>query len=532
MDEVIIRDFFPENTIEVLNLLDDSLSRIANLRKLLRSTYSEHFLLTNKKTIRIIIGLLNEEEVKKLASMLEIDVENGNPWEILQNVNLKTKRAQYVFYSFFELEPPTLLSDEISNNQIIETIVPEYKLFNHQIDAVEKVKQTFQSSVKVLLHMPTGSGKTRTAMNVICEHIRVSNKIIIWLANTEELCSQAADEFVKAWRCLGNRDLQMYRLWGNRNIDLNSIGSGFIIASFQKINSLANSELSKLTQLASKTTLIVMDEAHMAIAPTFQQVLSIFTSYDAKLLGLSATPGRTWNNIYEDRKLSDFFQTNKVTLTVPGYDNPVDYLTQEGYLAKVVHSPLMYRSGIRLTDEDIRYLNEKLLLPGHILNKISEDIKRNALIIQKVKELLKEHTVENITFNHTRILLFAITVSQSNLLATAFQSLGIESYSLTSETLSTDRKNIIKKFKSNSSTPIVLCNYGILTTGFDAPKTSCAVITRPTDSLVLYSQMIGRAIRGPQAGGNNYAEIITVVDSTLPGFDSVESAFYNWEDVW
>jgi superfamily II DNA or RNA helicase len=78
----------------------------------------------------------------------------------------------------------------------------------------------------------------------------------------------------------------------------------------------------------------------------------------------------------------------------------------------------------------------------------------------------------------------------------------------------------------------VLCNFGILTTGFDAPETSCAVIARPTDSLVLYSQMVGRAIRGVRSGGNLEAEIVTVIDESLPGFGNVADAFTNWDDVW
>ena len=72
----------------------------------------------------------------------------------------------------------------------------------------------------------------------------------------------------------------------------------------------------------------------------------------------------------------------------------------------------------------------------------------------------------------------------------------------------------------------------MLTTGFDAPGTSAAVIARPTISLVLYSQMVGRAIRGKKAGGNAEAEIVTVVDSGLPGFGDIGDAFLNWEDVW
>ena len=62
--------------------------------------------------------------------------------------------------------------------------------------------------------------------------------------------------------------------------------------------------------------------------------------------------------------------------------------------------------------------------------------------------------------------------------------------------------------------------------------TSAALIARPTLSLVLYSQMVGRAMRGTAAGGNAECEIVTVVDPRLTGFGSVAEAFSNWEDVW
>jgi hypothetical protein len=57
-------------------------------------------------------------------------------------------------------------------------------------------------------------------------------------------------------------------------------------------------------------------------------------------------------------------------------------------------------------------------------------------------------------------------------------------------------------------------------------------LARPTKSLVLFSQMIGRATRGPRAGGNAEAQIVTVVDTALPGFGRISDAFQNWEDVW
>ncbi len=67
--------------------------------------------------------------------------------------------------------------------------------------------------------------------------------------------------------------------------------------------------------------------------------------------------------------------------------------------------------------------------------------------------------------------------------------------------------------------------------GFDAPRTNVAMIARPTRSVVLYSQMVGRAARGPRAGGNERCRVITVVDR-IPGFRSIAEAFTFWEDIW
>jgi superfamily II DNA or RNA helicase len=58
-----------------------------------------------------------------------------------------------------------------------------------------------------------------------------------------------------------------------------------------------------------------------------------------------------------------------------------------------------------------------------------------------------------------------------------------------------------------------LCNYGVLTTGFDAPKTECIALCRPTTSEVLYEQIIGRGLRGPQFGGTPECTIIDFADN-------------------
>ena len=103
---------------------------------------------------------------------------------------------------------------------------------------------------------------------------------------------------------------------------------------------------------------------------------------------------------------------------------------------------------------------------------------------------------------------------------------------VTGMTNASERTRVIQRFKRSDRRKRVLVNFGVLTTGFDAPAASAALIARPTKSLVLYSQMVGRVIRGPRAGGTAHCEVVTVVDTNLPGFGDVADAFMNWEDAW
>lgn len=74
---------------------------------------------------------------------------------------------------------------------------PTYSLFEHQRRAAREATEYLEREpFQVLLHMPTGSGKTRTAMNVIADHLRAGEpRLVVWFAYSEELCEQAAEEF-------------------------------------------------------------------------------------------------------------------------------------------------------------------------------------------------------------------------------------------------------------------------------------------------------------------------------------------------
>ncbi|MCM0625136.1 DEAD/DEAH box helicase [Lysinibacillus sp. OL1_EC] len=531
-DEITIQEILGTQTVKILNLMSNEGIYIGEIKKIILDLHSEEAMLLDCNFRNIIFDLLRLDEAKTLARILGVfspQDNNQTVYKKLQSLNFrKNSEITNTLFSVFNVQKNvTTLPDQ---EPIQKLITAQYSLFEHQRIAAAKVKSIFNSgSDRVLLHMPTGSGKTRTSMNIIADYLRANeNTTVIWLANTEELCEQAAQEFEKAWSSLGNRDITVSRFWGNYELDINNLEEGLLVSGLQKLINKSKGAVGRkfMAILANKVSLLVFDEAHQSVAPIYNDMVNILLNVgpQKKLIGLSATPGRSFDNIEEDTVLANFYHRKKVKLEVKGYDNPIDYLTDSGYLAKVNFISLNYEN--KNLENLLTFsngLNYKKDYPKEILNNLAEDERRNLLLVNEAIRLTK---------HHNRIILFAPSVECSNVISFILQSKGIHSRSLTSNTDNNTRKNIISDFKNAEEIPKVLCNYGVLTTGFDAPKTSAAIIGRPTTSLILYSQMVGRAIRGINAGGNLEAEIITVIDEDLPGFRSVSEAFVNWEDVW
>ena len=93
-----------------------------------------------------------------------------------------------------------------------------------------------------------------------------------------------------------------------------------------------------------------------------------------------------------------------------------------------------------------------------------------------------------------------------------------------------ERKNSISSFKDRENNVNIIINYGVLTTGFDSTNIECVFIARPTQSIVLYSQMIGRGLRGPKMGGNEECLLIDVKDN-LNIYDE-HMAFSKFDNYW
>lgn len=522
--EPTLQELLGRDLVRVINRLDPELSQPDRLRSLLLSLRSPVELLSTLDSRAELLMLLRPEEAEGLAASLDLDVSKG-VFQALEALRLR-QRSQRLrdMLDFFSLAPPEeRVVEEIPTS---ESLVPERALFEHQRLASYKVQRVLsEESNRVLLHMPTGSGKTRTAMSVISTILNASSPcLVVWLANTEELCEQAVQEFKASWTNLGNRPIAVVRWWGSHKVD-EMPRDGLVVAGMAKAWASASANANDIRQLPGRVSLVVMDEAHQAVAPTYQEVLDYITRAGGStpLLGLSATPGRSWDDIDADRELAEFFYQNMVQLEVAGHESPVDYLVAEGYLAKVRYRQLNHQTSVELTEKDRVELAGELEIPTRIIEMLAGDEQRNLKIILETEKLM---------VNHRRILVFAATVKHARNLAALLRARGAWAKTVTGDTASDERTSIIGDFKLPGTEPKVLVNFGVLTTGFDAPSTSAAIIARPTKSLVLYSQMVGRATRGPRAGGNREAEILTVVDTQLPGFESLTTAFHNWEDVW
>lgn len=514
-----------ESVVALLSLLDDALAGEASLRQMAREMGDPVQLLQVAESRDPIIEALSIEKLKELA--LGFGVAPDPVVSLGRRLSAVLALADDLrpLYSFFGLgrEPEALTR----HTPVLSTVEAGYPLFDHQRRAALRAERMLEEQPRrALLHMPTGAGKTRTALHLVCDHLRrFGPTLVIWLANSPELLDQAAEEFDTAWRSLGDRPVSLARYWGASAPDLTDLRDGFLVAGFQKVHAGYRRDSNLLMVLGDRTTLTVVDEAHQAIAPTYRTVIDALAHKNPKgrLLGLSATPGRSWDDVEADAELSAFFGGRKVGLEIEGYPDPVAYLMDNGYLARPVFKTLNAEAGPSLGAYDRESLAEALDVPEDLLDLLAEDEQRNLKIVS---------AVEDLATRHKRIVVFAATVRHAHLIRAVLTARGHEALVVTGAMDRRARERAIRRYKGASSETIVMCNFGVLTTGFDAPQTSAALIARPTRSLVLYSQMVGRATRGRRAGGGDEAEIITVVDPDLPGFGDVADAFKNWEDVW
>ena len=513
-----LRRFVDQRVLTVLDALFAGQIAGDDLRRVADSLIDFHAVLGSAQGRELVLGLIPESKRAELEARTERSIEPSlaQSWS-----ETEINRLRDFFGLVEERLPPSSLSAS-------ELAAPEYGLFKHQRLAVrELVPFLAEGERRAILHLPTGVGKTRTAMHVVAAILNDNDpSVVVWLASGKELLEQATHAFKEAWTHLGTRPIQIGLLQGENVLDdLDRFTDGFLAVGLAKAWSMLSRTHPEWTMtVARRTRLVVFDEAHQSIARTYRQITDdLTTDYRCALLGLTATPGRTWEDIDEDGRLARFYGRNKVTLRVPG-ENPIGYLIDNGYLARPVFRSLLARPGLAISEEDLARIASSLDVPEDVLSSLTMTDQYVAATFSAIEDLLSD--------GHKRVLVFAASVELARVLTAVLSARGIDAHAVTGLTGERARATAIRRFKSDSNAPIILVNFGVLTTGFDAPQATACVIARPTKSLVLYSQMVGRAIRGPRAGGTETCEVVTVVDPRLPGFGDIAEAFTNWEDVW
>jgi DNA repair protein RadD len=375
---------------------------------------------------------------------------------------------------------------------------------------------------RFIVQMPTGSGKTRTAMEIISTILNDTNEksIVIWLAHSEELCEQAYQCFEDTWFHTKSKNLKLIRAWGEggylpKEIDMSSM----IIGGFQKLYAILKKDPAYFGELRFHVRLLIVDEAHKVLAPTYKQVTDSLIGDDTCMIGLTATPGRSIINEDQNRDLANYFFQKIINIDTG--DKPViKYLRERKILAKTNYHPIKTNRTYELSKKEKEHLERFFDLPKGILKRIGADDARN---IEIIKILQIDCAASN------QILLFACSVEHSQFITALLNMLGIKAAHVDGEIPKGRRSSIINDFRNNKIQ--VLCNYGVLSTGFDAPKIDVVFISRPTASVVLYSQMIGRGLRGPAIGGTDSCKIVDLIDN-IQGFGNEDKVYEYFDEYY
>jgi superfamily II DNA or RNA helicase len=482
--------------------------------------------------------------------LVVIDIVANKPWS-RNVVSTYLLKLWNVPDSIFDKEK----DDAVINNVIDAPEEQFYELLDYQYYIKQRVLNNLNSGhiqERMLVHMPTGTGKTKTAMHIITNYINFSLEkkgVVIWVAHTFELLQQAYDTFASVWGHLGDGSINAYKLWGNKNIsDVDTPLNGIVFCGLSKLMSIADSNSALYERLKKDCRLVVFDEGHKAAAKQTQKVIEglmrMPQGYENRaLIGLTATPGRTTEDTYDNNLLTNMFGNKLIhidsdilnqinygklkALNTVAEDNIIKYFQERRILAKMTPQKLTYRQ--EFSEQELKTLSGSLRDLGYDdkeytaeqLKVLARNKERNLAIMTQLRQL---HIDKKPT------IVFACSVDHAKMLAAMLTLEGIPNSLVLGEMDSMDRKNAINLFKKKDSGVDIIINYEVLTTGFDSKNIRCVFITRPTKSIVLYSQMLGRGLRGPMMGGNEECTLIDI-DDNLQAFDN-ETAFSHFNDYW
>lgn len=512
--------------VQVIRKLKSSFTASENLspgeianrcRKLIFAAFGYSFA-SHSYNREILFSLCHDTEVRNCLKDLDITPEEHEADNvfILSSLGLHIGSPVFMFLRDKFNFPLEYLVSPPEKELASEVLTPTGKavpLFPYQDEISRKVQAALLANKSIIVQLPTGAGKTRTAFHAIIELLnRSALTHVLWLAHSRELCAQAASTFQKHWLIDGQMDVLLNRTWGTSEWKYSTNHCSLTVTTFSKLFSSQRRGTSLVEFATSKVDLIVVDEAHMATANELNSFLRSARANNINLLGLSATPGHNSSDWIYGHYLFDLFDS-LVTSQILG-DKPLDYLRSAGILSIIKHSTLKHDTPGALAVTASGDFSPKSL------DHLGRNPHRNRSIIKEISDQVKDHK---------SVIVFCCSVEHSEMMAEELAALGITAFPVSNRTGTRDRIKAVSDF--NSGIISVLLNYGVFTTGFDAPKVECVVIARPTLSRVLYSQMIGRGMRGPLVGGTEECKVIDVIDN-IESHGDLDHIYSDYAEYW
>ena len=332
-------------------------------------------------------------------------------------------------------------------------------LRDYQLSGIDNIMNAWEDCRSVLFQMPTGTGKT----TLFCELVRkftkelYPDKKVLVITHRKELVEQAFN-----------------RLVSDFHLTTGVISSNFISNYSAQIQVASIQTLVRRVEHQKDIfSLIIIDEAHHALASTYRQLWNYYPN--AKFLGVTATPTRTNGQGFQD--LFEKLVTS----------NSLKWFIKNNHLADIryyaSHTPDVSNIKIKAGDYDETELSE-----------IMQDKSVMADLVQSYKDFADEK----------KIIVFAVNRAHSNRIVEKYNSCGYPAKSIDTYTSSDERRKIVQDFRDNKFK--ILCNVNIFTEGFDCPDVEAVQLARPTKSLTLFLQQVGRCMRPHE--NKNYGIIL------------------------
>lgn len=337
----------------------------------------------------------------------------------------------------------------------------DIQLFDYQEDMVKRVQEAFRHHDSVMVQMPTGTGKTY----LLAALVGLFLKEEVWVvAHRRELVSQIKDTLEKFFSSLKSTSIKVISIqWLSRHYG----------------------------EMEEKPGLIVIDEAHHALAETYAEVMNAYPK--AKKLGLTATPYRL-----NGKGFTDLFDTLLCSWSMERF-------IAEGRLSLYDYYSIKPDSAAQLLIDSLQKRGADGDYQQKELNEVM-DVKPS---LERLCLTIKEYVPGK------KGIVYAISIQHAEHIAEFYRENGIKAVAISSKTPLAERQELIERFKASSllsslnstSDEIeVLVSVDLFSEGFDCPDVEFIQLARPTLSLAKYMQMVGRGLR--VAAGKDYCVIL------------------------